>query len=263
MKNRFIRLLISFIILAAVSTECTSGGIDLKIYAVRYGTSMFQNRFVFYGDKSGGTVPFSWMFYYIEYGDKKILIDTGFNDLKMVKMFGVTDFKDPVAILKENGINAEQITDIIITHSHFDHIANVPRFKNASIIISKDELLELNRGKSQSDVKKFFNGNPRVTVFEDNTILYNMFAIKKIGGHSKGSSVVFFKSGNSDYCFTGDEVYLRENVTKCIGNGSVSNHSNNIKFIELLSKSNYNLFIFHDNKYAGIRERFIKVFPSE
>jgi glyoxylase-like metal-dependent hydrolase (beta-lactamase superfamily II) len=263
MKNILIKMLITFAILTALSAECISGGTDLNIYAVRYGKSSFQKKFVFYGDKSGGTVPFSWMFYYIQYGDKKILVDTGFNDSKMAGMFGVSDFKDPVAVLKDNGISADQITDVIITHAHFDHIGNAHRFKNARFIINKDELADLNKGKSLSDVKKFFSGNPRVTVFDESTVLYDMFTVKKAGGHTKGSSAVFFKYGSSEYCFTGDEIYLQDNVANNTGNGSAVSHSNNVAFIDMIKKGNYRLFIFHDSRYLDSKNRFIKVFPAE
>ncbi len=263
MTNRFIKLLLTFIILTALCADCTSGGKDLNIYAVRYGKSMFQNRFVFYGDKSGGTVPFSWMFYYIEYKGRKILIDTGFNDSKMSSMFGVSDFKDPVAILNDNGIVADQITDVIVTHSHFDHIGNVNRFKNARITINEDELAVLNKDKSLGEVKKFLNGNRNVTVFDESIILYDMFTVKKTGGHTKGSSVVFFKYGSDEYCFTGDEVYLNDNITKNTGNGSAVSHKNNMAFIDLINKGNYKLFIFHDDRFADMKERFIRVFPAE
>ncbi len=263
MINRFVKLLFSFAIMTAVSTECTSGGVNLKIYAVRYGSSLFQKKFVFYGDKSGGTVPFSWMFYYIEYGDRKILIDTGFNDTQIAKSFGIRDFKDPLSILKDNGIDAEQITDVIITHSHFDHIGNAHRFKNARFIINKDELDTLRKGNSLSDVKKFLNGNLKVTVFDESMVLYDIFTVQKFGGHTKGSSVVFFNQGEDRYCFTGDEIYLVDNITRNIGNGSGVNHSNNMRFINLVTKGNHKLFTLHDNKYADMKDRFIKVFPAE
>ena len=261
MFRRIIKLLLIFTAVAALNTECFSGGKPLKIYAVNYGKSDFQKRFVFQGDKSGGTVPFSWTCYYIEYGDRKILIDTGFNDMKMVKMFGIKDFKDPVAILKENGIEADMITDVIITHSHFDHIGNAHRFKNAAFIISRDELAELNKGKSMGEVKKFLSGNKNVTQFDESHMLYDMFNIKKIGGHTKGSSVVFFKYDGAEYCFTSDEAYVGENVTMNLPIGSSFNPGNNRKFVDMLNKGNYKLFIFHDTKYAGTKERFIKVFP--
>ena len=251
------------IAIAGMNAECIGVGSDLNIYAVKYGNSKFRNSFVFYGDKSGNSVPFCWLFYYVEYGKNKILIDTGFNDQKMVKLFGISDFRDPVVILKDNGIEADQITDVIITHSHFDHIGNALKFKNARILINKDELAELNKNHSLDDIKKFINNNPKVTVFDDSMMLYDFFTIKKIGGHTKGSSVVLFSYGNENYCFTGDEIYLRENFTLNTGNGSVVNHRNNINFINFLKKGNYKVFIFHDNLYSETEKRFIKVFPSD
>lgn len=234
----------------------------MKIYAVRYGKSMFQKRFIFYGSRSGDAIPFSWMFYYIEYGDKKILVDTGFNDTKAVKVFSINDFKDPLVILNEQGINSEDITDIIITHSHFDHIGNVHRFKNARIIINRDEITELKKNKSLRNVLKFLEENQNVVLFDQETALYDFFTIRKIGGHTKGSSVVFFSRGNEKFCFTGDEIYLADNIEKNIGNGSVVNHGNNIGFINLIREGNYRLFIFHDGRFAEKKEKFIQVYPE-
>lgn len=262
MLNRIIKILITLFIFSYLSAECFSDE-SLQIYAVRYGKSMFQKKFVFYGDKSDKTVPLSWMFYYIEYGDKKILVDTGFNNKKTANLFGITDFKDPVSILKDNGISADQVTDIIITHSHFDHIGNTPLFKNARIIISRDELSVLDKDRSQTDVKKFLKGNPDVTIFDDTMVLYDKFTLKKIGGHTRGSSAVFFNHRGNRYCFTGDEVYLIDNIKEKTGNGSVVDHGKNISFINFLLNNNYRLFIFHDNRYADVKDRFIKVFPSE
>jgi len=88
-----------------------------------------------------------------------------------------------------------------------------------------------------------------------------MFNIKKIGGHTKGSSVVFFKYNGAEYCFTGDEAYVSDNVSKNLANGSSVNLNNNKKFLDMLNKSSYKLFIFHDAKYADKKERFIPVLP--
>jgi hypothetical protein len=96
MKKGFIAFLLLLFIITLNVMDCSRKDNGMKIYAVKYGKSMFQKRFIFHGDKSGQAAPISWMFYYIEYGDKKILVDTGFNDPGLVKMFGITDFKDPV-----------------------------------------------------------------------------------------------------------------------------------------------------------------------
>lgn len=261
MKKRFITFFTLLFIMVFNIMDCSSKDKNFRINAVCYGNSMFPKRFIFHSDKSGGSVLISWMFYYIEYGDKKILIDTGFNDKGTAKMFGIKDFRDPVEILLDNRIEADSITDVIITHSHFDHIGNAHRFKNARFIINRDELSALNKSGSLKEVKKFFSGNSKVTVFDDAFTLYDTFNIRKIGGHSKGSSAVFFTYGNREYCFTGDEVYSPDNITQNIGNGSVVNHQNNMNFIEKLRSGNYTTFIMHDSKYTDSKDRFISVFP--
>lgn len=253
-------MLFSAVLITAAGTDCTGGGPDFKVYAVKYGRSSFQKRFIFYGDTSGESVPFSWLFYCIVYGDKKILVDTGFNDPKMIKLFGIEDFKDPAAILKENGIDAGEITDVIITHSHFDHIGNAGIFTNARFVINRDELAALNASRMNS-VKDFFRNNSKVTVFDESYTLYDVFNIRKAGGHSKGSSAVFFSRSKKDYCITGDEIYLPENAVTMTGNGSVTSRSANMKFIELLNRSGCRLFTLHDNRYYDSPERFIKVLP--
>jgi glyoxylase-like metal-dependent hydrolase (beta-lactamase superfamily II) len=44
-------------------------------------------------------------------------------------------------MLSEIGIAPEAITDIVITHAHFDHMGSIAQFPNAQIIIQKTELL--------------------------------------------------------------------------------------------------------------------------
>lgn len=261
MMIRFFILPVLSLIMVLNTMNCTGKDNDLKIYALMYGNSMFQKRFIFHGDKSGDSVPISWMFYYIEYGDKKILVDTGFNNESLVKMFRIQNFKDPVAILTENKIHTESITDIIITHSHFDHIGNIHRFKNARVIINRDELADLNRSAGYREINRFLSLGSNVTVFDNTYILYDIFNIHKIGGHTKGSSAVFFTYCGKNYCFTGDEVYSPDNITKNTGNGSVVNHSKNMDFINMLIRGKYTPFIMHDSKYIANKERFIRVFP--
>ena len=48
-------------------------------------------------------------------------------------------FKKPVDVLKEYGLSPNDITDVIITHSHHDHIEAIRYYENATIHIQKDE----------------------------------------------------------------------------------------------------------------------------
>ncbi|TEB41160.1 MBL fold metallo-hydrolase, partial [Flavobacterium circumlabens] len=54
---------------------------------------------------------------------KNILIDAGFlNDIPQVKDFGITKYVQPDKMLSGLNLKREDITDIILTHPHWDHI---------------------------------------------------------------------------------------------------------------------------------------------
>lgn len=81
-------------------------------------------------------------------GDKKILIDTGIGDYhseKFNQQFEVKGSDSPLQTIleKELNISADEITDIILTHLHFDHVGGLGGtddeviFKNATIHVHK------------------------------------------------------------------------------------------------------------------------------
>ena len=65
----------------------------------------------------------------IETKDKKIIIDTGIGtkfDEKSKKIYNIDHSKGTLLKgLKDNGLTPEEITDVIITHLHFDHAGGV------------------------------------------------------------------------------------------------------------------------------------------
>lgn len=68
----------------------------------------------------------SWAFrcLYIETDDRKILVDCGMGDKQEAKFksfyhpHGNTDI---ISVLSENGLDSNSITDVFLTHLHFDH----------------------------------------------------------------------------------------------------------------------------------------------
>lgn len=97
-------------------------------------------------------IPLSARLLLIELGEKKILIDTGngnkFNE-KLQKIYNIKpDESNLQKALIRNGINPESITDVILTHLHFDHcggstIANgndiIPTLPNAKYYVQKEQ----------------------------------------------------------------------------------------------------------------------------
>jgi glyoxylase-like metal-dependent hydrolase (beta-lactamase superfamily II) len=79
----------------------------------------------------------------VEIENRKILIDTGIGNKQSEKFYGHYDLNGDDSLmgsLASNGISADQITDVLLTHLHFDHCggaiikqddALLPQFPNA------------------------------------------------------------------------------------------------------------------------------------
>ena len=85
---------------------------------------------VFYQGDPEVKYPIEFYLYLLKRENKTILIDAGCETLPG---FILEDFKGPVKALAEIGINPEDITDLIITHGHHDHIDCCKYFKNSKL----------------------------------------------------------------------------------------------------------------------------------
>jgi glyoxylase-like metal-dependent hydrolase (beta-lactamase superfamily II) len=84
-------------------------------------------------------------------GDRKILIDTGMGDKQDAKFFSHFQPHNTVPLseaLSKKGFNVEDITDVLLTHLHFDHVGGaviqkkgelVDLFPNATYWVSEDQ----------------------------------------------------------------------------------------------------------------------------
>ncbi|TXC81328.1 MBL fold metallo-hydrolase [Luteibaculum oceani] len=82
----------------------------------------------------------------IEDGDKLVLIDTGMGDKQSEKFFSFYYLQDTITLeqsLAKKGFHPDDITDVVLTHLHFDHCGGAvslnaskgnfyPTFKNAT-----------------------------------------------------------------------------------------------------------------------------------
>jgi glyoxylase-like metal-dependent hydrolase (beta-lactamase superfamily II) len=72
---------------------------------------------------------------------RNILVDSGFYRDKFFKQWKVKDFVRPSDAVAKFGVRPEEITDIIITHMHWDHADGFDLFPKASVWIQKDEYI--------------------------------------------------------------------------------------------------------------------------
>jgi glyoxylase-like metal-dependent hydrolase (beta-lactamase superfamily II) len=93
------------------------------------------------GGSNKDTINLFFMFWLIKGANgKNILVDAGFlSDLDWVKDLNPPFYIRPDSVLLEMNIKPNDISDIILSHPHSDHIDGISLFPNAHIWIQKED----------------------------------------------------------------------------------------------------------------------------
>jgi glyoxylase-like metal-dependent hydrolase (beta-lactamase superfamily II) len=113
-----------------------------QVLAVKYGyrvTSRAESylNFHLYGEPDAA-LDIDYYFWVINDGDAVVLVDTGFapevGDRKRR-----AHYTTPAEVLPALGIDAGDVTAIVVSHAHWDHIGNIRQFPRAQVVMSEAE----------------------------------------------------------------------------------------------------------------------------
>lgn len=205
-----------------------------EIIPVDYGKTTIPESMVYDGGDKTKIQPIVLRVYLIKTENKLILVDAG---CVTMPGFTVTEFIGPVKALEKINISASDITDVIITHSHHDHIECVSYFENATVHIQKDEYAQ---------GKQYFTEKSKINLFEDELQLTDKIKVVKSGGHSVGSCVIEIETENKPIAIIGDECYKRECLERQIPTGCFCSKEKSVAFIKKYGNGDYNVLLCHD-----------------
>jgi len=86
------------------------------------------------------SVSIDFMVWLIKGNGKNILMDAGYlYSVEAAKNFDMIDDLRPDSTLQKLAVRAEDITDIILSYPHFDHVNSIDMFPNAQVWVQKDD----------------------------------------------------------------------------------------------------------------------------
>ncbi|MFM1549028.1 MAG: MBL fold metallo-hydrolase [Lentisphaeria bacterium] len=194
-----------------------------EIYALSYGRSIYGDHKIFSGGSRQEAHHFEWMFWVVKGGGKTILIDTGFDDKKTAEGWRINNYISPIERLRQFGIEPESVSDVILTHMHWDHVGAIQHFTNAKVWLQKTELEHAQnrlsaqkqnaKGMRWSDLLQILDVQKqgRLQLVDGDVEPFPGIELHLGGAHTPGTQYINIKTVDGQVVVAGDITYLYEN----------------------------------------------------
>ena len=160
----------------------------------------------------------------VEEGDRRILIDTGIGNKQSEKFFSnyYLNGSDSLEVsLAKVGNTMDDITDVILTHLHFDHCGGavrwneertdyLPAFKNATYYISRQQW-EWATHPNNREKASFLKENilpiqekGKLHLIESDDTLFPGVSVRLFNGHTDGQVIPFIRYNNTTVVYMAD-----------------------------------------------------------
>ncbi|MGB8524259.1 MAG: N-acyl homoserine lactonase family protein [Candidatus Acidiferrales bacterium] len=216
---------------------------EYSIQAIRYASSpgVPASELVVGGPKDV-KIDIAMVVWLIRGGDHTILFDSGFHRDTFLKYFTMTDYLRPDEAVKTAGVKPEEVTDIVISHAHWDHIGGIDLFPKATIWIQKEEYRYYTMdawqpggqhgGIDPEDVKELLqlNTEGRVRLIDgDNVEIFPGIRVYTGARHTYASQYLRVE-GNPPFVLASDNCYFYLNLSSHLASATFSDadHAANI-----------------------------------
>ncbi len=175
-------------------------------------------------------LPFSFVL--ARCGTAIVLVDTGFmregSGEAMSVKFDVPYWISPLRMLAEMGVGPDDVTDIVLSHAHFDHMGSIGKFPKARLHIQKREILSwheaialprefgfLTEIINPDDLRAAFDAavEHRLNLVDgDVDDLLPGLHVRLGQGHTMGQQFILIETARGRLVISGDCVYSRRNI---------------------------------------------------
>jgi glyoxylase-like metal-dependent hydrolase (beta-lactamase superfamily II) len=212
-----------FLVLGAVTPAAQTP--DYSIQAIRYadspGDSVAELVMGAPKDEKIDTVFVVWL---IRGGGRNILFDSGFHRERWFKAWPIKNYLQPDDAVRLAGVKPEEVTDVVISHAHWDHMGGIDLFPHATVWIQKEEFRYYtgeawqtggrHGGIDPDDVRELVRlnveGRLRLVDGDDVEIVPGIRAYT--GGRHTYASQYLRVDGSPPFVLASDNCYLYRNI---------------------------------------------------
>jgi glyoxylase-like metal-dependent hydrolase (beta-lactamase superfamily II) len=225
------RLLLSVTLLSFASTPAVAAGTPAspawEIYALRYATlSGFPVSALVAGADTSRTLDIAMMFWLMRDGrGRVVLLDAGFYRQKFIYDWKPADYEQPSEVVAGFGVSPDSVTDIIVSHVHWDHLDGADLFPRARVWIQKAEFeyyvnadgFPAHAAIDTMDAAMLaqLDQDGRVTRIDgDGQEIIPGITVYTGGRHTYASQYAGVRTKEGTVVLASDNVYLYENLAK-------------------------------------------------
>ena len=217
-------------------------GFSLK--ALHYANQTVPGAQVFFLDGYDEWMDFYYYAFLARRGDQVVLFDTGMDEMEPFGSWvrqGLGEKGEPrirkplTALLAEEGIAPEQVDAVFVSHFHADHVANLDRFPNARIFVSRTgwERLQSIRGEFPQMVPHPLYLDPimqftersvgkAVTLLDDGDTPVEGIRMRHVGGHAVEMTAFEIETSKGPVVLPMDTVWTYRNLEEDKAPGSAT-----------------------------------------
>ncbi len=197
-----------------------------EVLALRYATTRpdrpRKENFFPGMDLHDGPMPLDYFIWLIRGEGRTIVVDTGFGP-EQANRRGRLLLHEPATMLERVGVRAAEVSDVILTHLHYDHAGGLSSYPSATFHL-QDEEMRFATGRQMCHscmsapfectdvmeaVKLVFDR--RVRFHDGDTTLFPGIELFRIGGHSGGLQVVRVATRRGGLVLASDAFHFNEN----------------------------------------------------
>jgi glyoxylase-like metal-dependent hydrolase (beta-lactamase superfamily II) len=260
-------------ILATALLGASSAAPEYSIEAIHYGTTPgFAASDLIIGAPKSDKLDIYFILWLVRGGGRNILFDSGFHRAKFIKQWNVKDFVAPDEAVRRAGVKPEDVTDIVISHAHWDHMDGIDLFPKATVWIQKDEYRYYTEAAWQPDghhggiepediqelVRLNIAGRLRLVDGDDVEIIPGIRAYS--GARHTYASQYIRVEGHPSYVLASDNMYFYRNLSEHLASATFSeadhtaNINNQTRMVELAGSA--------DRVIPGHDQEEFKKFPT-
>lgn len=224
--------------------------------------------------------PLAMRILFVDFGEHKVLYDTGVGLSRVhgMEYYKFHDLKNIAEELEILGYKPSDITDVVLSHLHFDHCGGSvipdfnghfkPTFPNAVYWASKKQFdLTFNPSVWESDSYSpltiaALQNSGQLRLIDSDTELFTGVKVKLFQGHTDDQLVSYISTPEGTLIYCGDVIPMSTHIMPlCIAavdNSAEIAVNEKMRLLEEAVKSYSTIFFFHDVNTQAVKLKSIK-----